>query len=54
MSFVLLLQGLFRVRGDCYMALLQPKSAEKDYAQAIQYLQVGDNVSNLCSSILVA
>ena len=23
------------------MALLQPKNAEKDYAQAIQYLQVG-------------
>ncbi|CAB9512416.1 expressed unknown protein [Seminavis robusta] len=31
--------GLYRVRGDCYMALLQPQKAEKDYAQAIEYLQ---------------
>lgn len=31
--------GLYRVRGDCYMSLLQPQNAEKDYAKAIECLQ---------------
>jgi hypothetical protein len=36
------------------MALMQPKNAEKDYSQAIQYLQVGDNVVNCNSATIVA
>lgn len=31
--------GLYRVRGDCYMALLQPQKAVKDYTTAIDFLQ---------------
>ncbi|KAL3804525.1 hypothetical protein HJC23_002564 [Cyclotella cryptica] len=30
--------GLYRVRGDAYMELLQPKNAELDYGKAIEYL----------------
>ncbi|KAL7516305.1 hypothetical protein ACHAWX_001333 [Stephanocyclus meneghinianus] len=30
--------GLYRVRGDAYMELLQPKNAEQDYGKAIEYL----------------
>jgi len=31
--------GLYRVRGDVKMDLIQPKEAEADYAKAIQYLE---------------
>ena len=31
--------GLYRVRGDCYMLLLQPTKAAQDYGAAIQMLQ---------------
>ena len=31
--------ALYRVRGDCYMALLDPPKAEQDYSVAIKLLQ---------------
>jgi tetratricopeptide (TPR) repeat protein len=31
--------ALYRVRGDCYMALLKPQEAQKDYTMAINLLE---------------
>jgi len=31
--------GLYRVRGDCYMAMLRPNDAERDYTTAIELLK---------------
>jgi tetratricopeptide (TPR) repeat protein len=31
--------ALYRVRGDCYMALLKPQEAQKDYTLAIDILE---------------
>ena len=31
--------ALYRVRGDCYMALLKPQEAQKDYTMAIDLLE---------------
>jgi tetratricopeptide (TPR) repeat protein len=31
--------ALYRVRGDCYMALLKPQEAQKDYTIAIDLLE---------------
>ena len=31
--------ALYRVRGDCYMALMRPQDAQKDYTVAINLLE---------------
>lgn len=40
------LAALYRVRGDCYMELLQPEKATPDYAQAIDLLNTPVGLKN--------